>query len=758
MREDFERAIRQRDVESIIQLMFDRNSLAVKSNFRTEEDTWDYKADCPYIGKEHSLAWAELAKDVLAFHNNRGGVIVFGIDDKNYSFRGATTRLDSKLVNDQLRKYLGDRIWVEFHRELIQSDQKYIGLALVPPRGPAIERFRVDAPEVNGRKLFVAGDSAIREGDSSKLLRAQEADEFSRKLAVPTLGRIYYVDEPYYRILNPDYIHFVARSEPCAEIERALKNPRATVTSLIGIGGAGKTALATWAVLRAYDRKDFTFIASITAKDRELSTVGIQSLQPALTSFEALLDNVLEVLGFPEYKAEKLEAKEKQVRLLLEGSNGLLYVDNLETVDDARIISFLDNLPVGVRAIVTSRRTAVRVSVHPVDLGPLTENEGVLFIRSLSKLPGFTYVSEFSPAEAARIAQACDGIPLAIRWALARSKSASEALLTAEGITTTGRRGEELLEFCFRRVFESMPGPEKAVLHVLSLFQRPMPTEVILKGANLPHFRLLDATDELLADALIQRLFDPDRNDYCYTLLPIARAFVYSEVRRQPQLEEQLRKTLADWFEAKDISDLDDRKILREARQGKGTSELALLDLAQGAERRGDHNSARELYEQALQRNPRSWRAARLCGEFQRHNLRNIGEALRLYEQAAANSPSRGQDRALIYREWGMLLKDSGDPQATDLAIEKFEIALRETPHDVVAIHAYANMLERRGAYRQVVELLEPLSNHWSQKTRQKTLPILLTSYERLGEFVKAASLKSKMLELSQESWSSNPR
>ena len=113
MREDFERAIRQRDVESIIQLMFDRNSLAVKSNFRTEEDTWDYKADCPYIGKEHSLAWAELAKDVLAFHNNRGGVIVFGIDDKNYSFRGATTRLDSKLVNDQLRKYLGDRIWVE---------------------------------------------------------------------------------------------------------------------------------------------------------------------------------------------------------------------------------------------------------------------------------------------------------------------------------------------------------------------------------------------------------------------------------------------------------------------------------------------------------------------------------------------------------------------------------------------------------------------------------------------------------------------
>jgi hypothetical protein len=47
------------------------------------------------------------------------------------------------------------------------------------------------------------------------------------------------------------------------------------------------------------------------------------------------------------------------VRSLIEKSNGLLFVDNLETVDDARIIQFLDSLPVGVRAITTSRRTSV---------------------------------------------------------------------------------------------------------------------------------------------------------------------------------------------------------------------------------------------------------------------------------------------------------------------------------------------------------------------------------------------------------------
>jgi hypothetical protein len=340
---------------------------------------------------------------------------------------------------------------------------------------------------------------------------------------------------------------------------------------VIGIGGVGKTALATWAALRAYDRRDFGFIVSITAKDRELTSSGIQALEPALTSFEAL-DNLVEGLGFPEVKAETIATKERQVRGLLERSNGLLYVDNLETVDDLRIIQFLDSLPVGVRALITSRRTTVRVSVHPIDLGPLTEGEVIKFVGSMSSEPGFRYVVELSSPDRAKIGSACDGIPLAIRWTLSRARSGVEALAAAEAIRASGPRGEELLEFCFRRVFDVMPGAEKAVLEVLSLFQAPVPTEAILVGASLPHFKVLDATESLLADALIQRLFDPDRNDYCYTLLPITRAFVYAQVTRDPEREEQIRKRLADWFEARDMKDPGERLVVREIRQGKSGS------------------------------------------------------------------------------------------------------------------------------------------------------------------------------------------
>lgn len=744
--EDLTRAIRQRDVPALMKLMFEGDPPRPKTGFRTEGRAWDFKSDCPRPSSKSLLdanAWASFAADVLGFHNAGGGVLVLGTRD-DYSFSGCTIRLDSKLVNDQLRRYLGDVFWVEFHREAIQPDQRYLGLVLVPPRGARIARFRMAAPEVGGSRLFEEDGSALREGDSTRILSREEADQLSRSLATPVVGQIYAVDEPFYRILAPEYLHFIERQE-CRLVEEALHDPRSSVASVIGIGGVGKTALATWAVLRAYEAKAFEFIISMTAKDRELSSSGIRALSASLTSFETLLDQILAVLGLKEDASPDVKDKERSVRALLEDSNGLIYVDNLETVDDARIIEFLDRLPVGVRAIVTSRRSSVRRSAHPVDVGPLRDDEVTQFVGSLAQFQELSWVVDLAPAECARIGQACDGIPLAIRWVLAQSFSPSEAVASAEQVTASGRHGEELLEFCFRRVFDSLSEPERTVLEILSLFQQPIATEALLAGTDLPGYRVMDALEDLVSEALVQRLFDPDQNDYAYTLLPMTRAFVYGQVSRQPRLESRLRRRLSDWFEAKDVKDGAERLVIRELRQGKGGTEAGLLSLAAAAERRGDTYTAQDLYEQALRRNPRSWRAARLYAEFLRHKLDNRAKALQMYEQAAANAPSRGSDRALIFREWGMLLRDSGDPRATDLAVEKFEVAVAETPNDEVATHALAHMLQRKGAFRRVAELLEPLRNHPRRTTRAKTLPLLQEAYERLGELLKAAEVREQM-------------
>jgi tetratricopeptide (TPR) repeat protein len=746
------RAVRQRDIETVRRLMFDNNPPRPKSGFLSEGELWDYKREIPTNDFGQQESWASLAKDVLAFHNNHGGVIVLGIDD-SYRFYPVRRRYDSKLINDQLRKYVGDVLWCEFHREFIQADQSYLGMMLIPPRGARLVRFQADGYDGKGVQLFREGESAIREGDSSLILRGPDVESYTRRLALPRVAKIFDVDDPYFRILAPDYTEFVERPAIAQQIERALKDPRISTVSLLGIGGAGKTAIATWAVLKAYERQSFPFIVSMTAKDRELTATGIQALPAGMSSFDSLLDSILEVLGFPDLKSKSTAEREREVRTLLTDSKGLLFIDNLETVDDTRIITFLDELPVGVRAIITSRRTRVRVAVRPVEVGPLTPEEVAEFIRSLEGIPGFAYLADLTRVESERIGQACDRIPLAIRWALARASSAPEALHAADSITKSGRRGEELLEFSFRRVFDGLELNERRLLETLSLFQAPLSLEAILVGsspaATAQNYvldpKVLDSIEQLVDDALIQRVFDPVLNDYAYVLLPITRAFVYGEVSRNKGAADAIRTRLRNFFEATDVVDADARLVIRESRQGKGDTETNLLDLAISAKTRGDSATARQLFSQALQRNPRSWKVARAFAEFHRHDRGDKSEALRLYEQAAANAPTRGPDRALIFREWGMLLRDSGRPDATERAVEALEQALAETPNDPLAAHALASMLFRQGKYRPAVSLLEPLVSSRMEKTVKVSGPLLYAAYSRLGENLKATLLRDQL-------------
>lgn len=110
--------------------------------------------------------------------------------------------------------------------------------------------------------------------------------------------------------------------------------------------------------------------------------------------------------------------------------------------------------------------------------------------------------------------------------------------------------------------------------------------------------------------------------------------------------------------------------------------------------------------------------------------------------RAAANAPRRGQDRGLIFREYGFLLRESGEANATDLSIEKFEVALKEAPNDPITIYGLASMLDRKGYSDKVIELIEPLRTHSNPKTRERCLPLLPKAYERKSELLKAAELR----------------
>ena len=737
---DIEKAIKLRKVGEIINLFIDENK-NIKTGYKTENYLWDYKEKLPSTERNSRKFWAEIAKDVLAFHNGYGGLIIVGINDKSFKTIGINDDIDSKIFNDKIRKWIGDSFWVEFHKEFINDHDRYIGVAVIPPTGPRIKSFIVNGPEIKRKQLFKKNESAIRENDQIKILSIEETSQRQNKLDLGIVNKQFIIDEPYFRILNTEYSKFIFRENICNELIKALNDDRCTTVSLVGIGGIGKTAAATWSVIEVYYSKKFDFIVSITAKDRELSLHGISSIKPPLSTFENLLDSILEVLGFLAEISLSIIEKEKIVKELIDDSNGLLFIDNLETVDDPRIINFIENLPNKVKALTTSRRQIVRKYVYPIDVLPFKENESIEYIESLSKERGLSYINNFSETEMKSFSRACDNIPLAMKWILKSSSNVAEAIKNSLDITNQGKRGEELLEFSFRRVFEKMSGVEQNILKVLSVFTSPIIAEAICISTNTANYLIEDSIERLEQDTIIYKVFQEKFNDYTYTILPIIRAFINKKILDSAE-EYNIRKRLTDWYSAKDIKDPNERENIQKIRQGEDAPETSLINLGKSAETKGDFEAANNYYRTALKRNPKNWKACFFIAELLKKNFSSIEEALQFYEQAANYAPRTGPEKALVYREWGFLLRNSGYPNALNKAIEKIETALSETPNDEYALITLSTLYIKKGQYLKLPNMLEPLLTHSNSKTREMAKDMLIKTYEELNEVVKLAEVK----------------
>lgn len=743
---DIVKAIEQQDSRLLILTMFDNNDSRpiLKTGFGYERSTWDFKGTIPSAKKSDRDSWSGIAADVLAFHNANGGVLIFGINNINFQFEGCHELIDTKMFNDKLRHFLGDRIFVYFSREFIQADQRYLGIAIIPPRKSEFIRFRIDGYKPNRDLYFSKGDIAIREKDETRIIRDSEAIRFLVDKGQSTAGSLFVVDEPQYRIIAPDYAKFIYREDYCNHLLKALRSPRTYVTALTGIGGVGKTALACWAVHEVYSAKDFDYICSVSAKDRELTTSGITAIKPMFTSYTQLLDQILTTLGFSETAPQDILEREKYCKCLIKNESILLFVDNLETVDDPRIIRFLEELPEGVKAIVTSRRLRVKVAAQPIEIGPFEENEAIQFLKSLATQKNrHFFIESMSESERIKVVNSCDRIPIVIEWFIGRCKTANEASDFADTLANNGFHSDELLEFCFRNVYAQMKQSMRTCLKVISIFSRPLPVEAISAGAKLQIDKVIDSLEELRDYALIESRYDDTYRDDCYFLLPVTRAFVYREVKKQSGEEQTIRKNLSRWYEAGDILNPMERELMREIRRGGNHPELTILELAKQKRYQGDLDTAERLFKMAIERNHKSWTALREYAEFCRHDKKSIGDALNLYAQAEPFVPKRGPDRALFYREWALLTRQEGQDDSQKKAIERFTISLQENPNDRICRFALGQTFHRSNSIKEAIDILEPIKDSDDTKTRTDTRRILLECYDRRGDIIKAAELRA---------------
>ncbi|MBM4045378.1 MAG: hypothetical protein FJ279_09705, partial [Planctomycetes bacterium] len=586
------KAIENRDVSTILSLFFEGRPLRIRAGIRREDPLWDFKESCPPPSRDYAAEWAQVAADVMAFHNAGGGVIVFGISD-DYEVRPIKHRIDSKLFNDQIRGYVGDTLWVPFNRETCEGG--YVGIAVVQPRGTCVLRALRDAPtDQKGRRYFGSQDICVREGDQTRVYRGEEAQRYLRENSVPTSSALYLVDEPAYRILRPEYQRFVRRERLETVLWKAIDDPRCYVLHLTGFGGVGKTALALWFALELYEKKRFEFIVSASARDRALTTKGITEVAPTLTSYEEMLTQISTVLGFSkDLDGLSADVKEQEIIDLLKGTNALIVLDNLETVDDERIVEFVEKLPLPVRAIITARKQRVQKSVYPVTVGPLEPAESLSLIGQLVEGRGREDLEALSLKERELIANRCLHVPLAIEWVIGRASSASEAMDFSRELERYNANTDELLEFSFRRVHKDLGGAERSVLNALAIFENPQPLEALSAAADLPIPHCEDAIETLKQSHLIlERKAEANPGIRLYDANTLVKRFCYVVLSERAGQEATIRRKLSGWYDALDIRDPDERGIVSQIRKGKRDAEMTYVELGVQLRKQGHYDEA----------------------------------------------------------------------------------------------------------------------------------------------------------------------
>ena len=104
-----------------------RTELSVLAQTATgESDLLDFKRE--FSPDKKAAFWAETVKDIVAFANTRGGIIVFGVSDDGTSSGincDSLLRFDNAKLSDQVRKYTGSDISGLTITEVVRAGEKY---------------------------------------------------------------------------------------------------------------------------------------------------------------------------------------------------------------------------------------------------------------------------------------------------------------------------------------------------------------------------------------------------------------------------------------------------------------------------------------------------------------------------------------------------------------------------------------------------------------------------------------------------------
>ena len=376
--------------------------------------------------------------------------------------------------------------------------------------------------------------------------KQQEVDELQNQLLLPSPNNNNLQATPkiYHNLSRPEYGDFVGRDSEKKDVINLLSpSRREWVISIDGVGGVGKSALALEVAYYYLKNKaslpeeeQFGAIIWTSAKQAVLTADGIRNRPQFQRTLEDIITTISNTLEREEIKRARTEEQIALTMGVLAKRRTLLIVDNLETIDDERLLEFLRELPSPSKALVTTRH---RIDVSsPVRLLGMSEPETLTLIGHLTHEKKVILSNE----EAKKLHRHTGGLPLAIVWSLGLMSFGHSV---DSVLTRLGSAKSDIIKFCFQSSIGVIKDQDAyKLLLALSLFAIGASREAVGIVAGYEEDEL--SRDEGLV--LLEKLSLVNKNGSIFSLLSLTKTFVTLEIEKDPSIKLELTERWCKYF------------------------------------------------------------------------------------------------------------------------------------------------------------------------------------------------------------------